>query len=71
VTLLVQVKVGRRWETFDQLQTHNGLFAYSYKFLRTSTTTTYAFRVALPVSGAAGYDFLPAASRTINVKVSP
>ena len=71
LTLLVQVKVGHRWETFDQLLTHNGLFAYSYKFLRTSTTTTYAFRVALPVSGAAGYDFLPADSRTIDVKVSP
>jgi hypothetical protein len=71
LTLLVQVKVGRRWETFDQLLTHNGLFAYSYKFLRTSTTTTYAFRVALPVSGAAGYDFLPAASSIFDVKVSP
>jgi hypothetical protein len=71
LTLLMQVKVGHRWETFDQLQTHNGRFAYSYTFLRTSTTTTYKFRVSLPASGAAGYDFLPADSRTIDVKVSP
>jgi hypothetical protein len=71
LTLLVQVKVGRRWETFDQLLTHNGRFAYSYTFLRTSTTTTYAFRVALPVSGAADYDYLPSDSRTISIKVFP
>ena len=71
LTLLMQVKVGHRWETFDQLQTHNGRFAYSYTFLRTSTTTTYKFRVSLPASGAAGYDFLPTAGRSISVKVSP
>jgi hypothetical protein len=71
LTLLVQVKVGRRWETFDQLQTHNGRFAYRYTFLRTTSPTTYKFRVGLPVSGAAGYDFLSADSRTVSVTVSP
>jgi hypothetical protein len=71
LTLLVQVKVGRRWETFDQLQTHDGRFAYRYTFLRTSTTSTYAFRISLPASGAAGYDYLPASTRIVSVKVSP
>jgi hypothetical protein len=71
LTLLVQVKIGRRWETFDQLVTHSGRFAYRYTFLRTTTTTTYAFRIALPVSGAAGYDYLPATSRALTVTVSP
>jgi hypothetical protein len=71
LTLLVQVKAGRRWETFDQLVTHDGLFAYRYTFLRTLVTTTYAFRVAIPVSGAAGYDYVPAYSRTVKVEVSP
>ena len=70
LTLLVEVRVGRRWETFDQLLTHDGRFAYRYTFLRTSTTTTYTFMVTLPVSGAAGYDYLPATSRTINVTVA-
>jgi hypothetical protein len=69
LTLLVEVKVGRRWETFDQLVTHNGRFAYEYTFLRTTATTTYAFRVALPVSGAQGYEYLPASSPTIDVTV--
>jgi hypothetical protein len=71
LTLLVQVKVGRRWETFDQLVTHHGRFAYSYTFLRTTTTTTYIFRVALPVSGAAGYNYVSSASHTRTVTVSP
>jgi hypothetical protein len=71
LTLLIQVKVGRRWETFDQLVAHHGPFAYSYTFLRTTSTTTYMFRVALPVSGAADYAYLPTHSRTISVKVTP
>ena len=69
LTLLVQVRVGGRWQTFDQLQTRDGRFAYRYTFLRTTLTTTYAFRIALPPSGAAGYDYLPASSRTVNVQV--
>jgi hypothetical protein len=69
LTLLVQVKAGRRWQTFDQLLTHNGSFEYAYTFRRTTRTTTYPFRIALPASGAAGYHYLSAASRTIKVKV--
>jgi hypothetical protein len=47
-------EVGTTMGTFDQLVTHDGLFAYRYTFRRTPVTTTYAFRVALPVSGVAG-----------------
>jgi hypothetical protein len=69
LTLLVQVREGHRWQTFDQLMTHDGRFAYRYTFLRTPATTTYAFRVALPASGAAGYDYLPSHSRVVKVRV--
>jgi hypothetical protein len=69
LSLLVEVRAGRRWQTFDELMTHNGRFAYEYTFLRTTTATTYAFRVALPASGAAGYDYLPSHSRTVKVRV--
>jgi hypothetical protein len=71
LTLLVQVKDGDRWETFDQLLTHNGRFEYAYTFERTTQPTTYIFRIALPLSGAAGYPYLSAASRAIAVHVSP
>jgi hypothetical protein len=71
LTVLVQVRVGHRWETFDQLITRNGRFAYRYTFRRTKATTTYAFRVTLPVSGAAGYRYLPASSPTVTVTVRP
>ena len=71
LTLLVQVRVGRRWQTFDQLLTHDGHFTYAYTFLRTTSTITYEFRVALPISGAADYPYLPAASRRVSVHVSP
>ena len=71
LTLLVEVREGRRWQSFDQLTTHNGTFEYRYTFLRTTASTTYEFRVAMPSSGAAGYRYLPAASRAIAVHVSP
>lgn len=70
LTLLVQVRIGRRWQTFDQLQTRDGRFTYRYTFLRTSSTTTYTFRIALPPSGAAGYDYLAASSRALRVRVA-
>ena len=69
LTLLVQVREAHRWQTFDQLMTHDGRFAYRYTFLRTPATTIYAFRVALPTSGAAGYDYLPSHSRVVKVRV--
>lgn len=70
LTLLVEVREGRRWRAFDEITTSRGAFAYRYTFLRTTHTITYEFRVAMPNSGAAGYDYLPAASRTVKVRVA-
>jgi hypothetical protein len=70
LTLLVEVREGRRWVAFDQLNARDGRFAYSYTFLRTTVATTYEFRITIPASGAAGYDYLPAASRAVAVHVN-
>jgi hypothetical protein len=67
--LLVQVKEGKRWQTFDELQAHNGKIGYQYTFLRTSRPTTYSFRVALPTGGDVGYPYATSASRRVNVHV--
>jgi hypothetical protein len=70
VTLLVEVKDGRRWQPFDEVVAHKGRFRYRYTFLRTSSPTTYRFRVALPASGSAGYPYYhSAASNEIAVFV--
>jgi hypothetical protein len=69
VTLLIQVREGRRWQTFDQITTSTGRFAYRYTFRRTTQPTTYTFRVALPASGSGGYPYAPAGSNTIRVHV--
>lgn len=69
VTLLVQVRENDRWQTFDQIVTHDGRIAYRYTFRRTTRPTTYTFRVALPHGGSVGYPYSPAASRPINVRV--
>ena len=70
VTLLIEVRAVGRWEAFDQVVTHNGSFAYRYTFRRTTSPTTYRFRIAMPVSGAAGYRYVPSASRAVAVHVS-
>jgi len=70
VTMLVQVREGRRWQTFDQITTRNGRFAYRYTFRRTTLPTTYTFRVTLPESGSAGYPYAPAGSNTVRVHVA-
>lgn len=70
VTLLVEVKEGRRWQPFDQVVAERGRFTYRYTFLRTSEPTTYMFRVALPAGGSAGYDYQPGGSNAIAVHVS-
>jgi hypothetical protein len=70
VTLLVEVKDGHRWQPFDEVVAHKGRFRYRYTFLRTSSPTTYRFRVALPASGSAGYPYYhSAASNEISVYV--
>lgn len=67
--LLVQVKEGKRWQTFDELRAHNGKIAYRYTFLRTTSPTTYSFRVALPSGGAVGYPYATGSSQPIKVHV--
>jgi hypothetical protein len=69
VTLLVEVKEGRRWQPFDQIVARHGNFKYRYTFLRTTGPTTYTFRIALPANGAGGYDYRVGASNTVNVRV--
>ncbi len=70
VTLLVQVREGNGWQTFDELLTHNGSFLYRYTFRRTTHPTTYAFRIALPYGGSVGYSYSSAASRPLDVRVA-
>lgn len=67
--LLVQVKEGKRWQTFDEIKVRGGKIAYSYTFLRTSRPTTYSFRVALPTGGDVGYPYATGASGKVNVHV--
>lgn len=69
VTLLVEVREGRRWQPFDEIVARSGAFAYRYTFLRTTEPTTYEFRVALPANGAGGYHYRPTGSNTIRVHV--
>jgi hypothetical protein len=57
VTLLVEVKEGRRWQPFDEIVARGGRFTYRYTFLRTTQPTSYRFRVALPASGSSGYEY--------------
>lgn len=65
VALLIQVREGHRWQTFDQITTSTGLFAYRYTFRRTTQPTTYTFRVALPNSGSGGYPYIPVGGSNI------
>jgi hypothetical protein len=69
VTLLVEVREGRRWQVFDQVVARRGRFRYRYTFLRTLQPTTYTFRVALPAGGSSGYHYRPAGSNTIKIHV--
>jgi hypothetical protein len=69
VTLLVEVKEGRRWQPFDEIVARNGRFTYRYTFLRTTQPTSYRFRVCLPANGAGGYSYRPGGSNTVSVHV--
>ena len=69
VALLVQVREGDRWVTFDQIVASEGRFAYQYTFARTDQPTSYLFRVSLPHGGAAGYPYTWGASAPIRVYV--
>jgi hypothetical protein len=67
--LLVQVKEGKHWQTFDEIEVRDGKIAYRYTFRRTTRPTTYSFRVALPSGGDVGYEYSAAAARPIDVHV--
>jgi hypothetical protein len=69
--VLVQVKEGRRWQTFEELKVHNGVIAYDYTFLRTHNPTAYTFRIALPSNGDVGYPYAANASPGVSVYVAP
>jgi hypothetical protein len=69
--LNLQVKVGRRWKTFEQPVVSQGTLEYRYTFERTRQPTTYTFRVALPAGGDVGYPYASAASNAVNVHVAP
>jgi hypothetical protein len=70
IPLQIQVREGRRWQTFDEIITRRGRIAYRYTFRRTIAATTYSFRVSLPSGGAVGYPYASGASRAIRVRVS-
>jgi hypothetical protein len=67
--VLVQVKEGSHWQTFESLQISNGRFSYHYTFLRTRHPTTYTFRLALPAGGDVGYPYVASASGPVSVRV--
>jgi hypothetical protein len=72
VGLVVEVKEGKKWRSFDQVVANRkGRFHYSYNFHATTEPTTYAFRIALPNTGAQGYPYTPGASNEVNVHVTP
>jgi hypothetical protein len=70
VTLLIEVREGRRWQPFDQIIARGGRFRYRYTFLRTTQPIDYLFRVALPANGAGGYDYAPGGSNIVRVHVA-
>jgi hypothetical protein len=72
VGLVVEVKYGRGWRSFDQIvANHRGRFHYSYRFHATTEPVIYKFRVTLPDAGSAGYPYTPGASNRVSVRVTP
>jgi hypothetical protein len=73
IALAVQVKEGRRWQTFDEVVLHHEgtSLIYSYRFMRTASPTTYTFRLALPAKGSGDYPFSFGTSNEVNVHVNP
>ncbi len=72
VGLVVEVKYGKGWRSFDQIVANRkGTFHYSYRFHATTEPTSYTFRVSLPDVGSAGYPYTPGASNQVNVRVTP
>ena len=71
IPLQMQVREGRRWQTFDEISVVNrGRVGYRYTFKRTTSPTSYSFRVALPQGGAVGYPYAFGASNVVSVFVN-
>jgi hypothetical protein len=69
-TLLLQVRVGKKWRTFKTLQTlGDGSYFATYRFTNTRSRQTYKFR-AKPL-GPTLYPFAVSPSRKVKVKVKP
>jgi hypothetical protein len=73
ITLVTQVREGRKWQTFDELVLHHeGInLIYIYRFERTFRPTTYTFRIALPATGSGDYPYSFGASNAVSVHVKP
>lgn len=73
IALVVQVKEGRRWQTFDEVVLHHEgtRRIYRYRFRKTFAATNYALRLALPAKGSGDYPFWFGASNVVNVHVNP
>jgi hypothetical protein len=69
-TILLQVRVGKKWRTFKALQTlADGSYFGTYRFTNTRSRQTYKFR-AKPF-GASLYTFAVSPSKKVKVKVKP
>ena len=66
----MQVKIGRRWKTFDTVRARgsNGTFRYRYRFTRTYERITYRFRALARVES--GYPYTTGASGVVKVRVN-
>jgi hypothetical protein len=66
----MQVKVGRRWQTFatTRARGRRASFVYRYRFTRTNARITYRFRALARAESA--YPYATGASRTVKVKVN-
>jgi hypothetical protein len=69
VSLLAEVRQGHGWRTFAEILARAGRFSYHYTFTRTLHATTYLFRMSPPRGGSGGYNYLPASSATVRVRV--
>jgi hypothetical protein len=66
----MQVKVGRRWQTFatTRARGRRASFTYRYRFTRTTARITYRFRALARAESA--YPYATGASRTVKVRVN-
>jgi 5-hydroxyisourate hydrolase-like protein (transthyretin family) len=69
IVVVLQARVGNKWQTFAHTRTRRGgRFKKSYRFLRTYSTQTYAFRARLLRDSTWAYE--PGFSNKVKVRVS-